>query len=393
MDTKPLSFAIHKDNIWAAIYLVQHGAPVDADALEIAFKRLLAIPEHYNSSDPEYAKERKFFFFLLSQPGAPANHSYDGKSLLYRALDARLSDDVIQTLKARGATLLAQNTEIAAFETGDVLGYLEGILDGPNTPQNDNNNTTIPNNAFPVAALASIRKYVDMDWLYEQMNYITALTPEQHLVLNAYTRHGDQILNSYLRDVFDMKKFTEFLEEESLVSPFYRYLLKQAGQTPETASRTEFVGIAVKNYAAYMDAYKEDLWRIIYLSPRPTRAIKIFRGLKRPQFMMAELRKSKTVETSDFQSTSLLASSAFTFSGEQMPNGHTEHKGAVVEILLRRDTPCLFMESLTQYPQEFEVLLPPHITFVHRGTTMKKTGVEWMPADFEYPVIELEALA
>jgi len=107
---------------------------------------------------------------------------------------------------------------------------------------------------------------------------------------------------------------------------------------------------------AYIDAAKmfvDDLKRIINNSPPINEETIVYRGSKTLYYSTTNL---ETFKNNTFMSTSYSISSPVNFINERF-------KCCIKKIILKPGAKALFMDCITQYDQENEILLPPDTEF------------------------------
>jgi hypothetical protein len=373
----PIVSAIYSHDPGAVQQLVEQGVPVDDETIQTAFSTLRssAMIAQYNSANnadrQTYENQKTIFLYLIGRPGVNLNmFGTSGKTLLYEAINADLSEDIIRAMIRAGAQTTDSNMDTRTNNAGNVQFRIGHI--------NANTDTREP---F-TDTLATTTAYMDNVWIQQQMAYMEGLSAYDKAALYAYTYQGDAIINSYLRGYFDAAKFLRSRRTMSLLAPFHKYILMRRGIRADAISREEFFADLATNYRTYIEGFIWDLNGIVLAAPRTTKPIKLFRGIKNPLFMYAELKKSRQFQTSDFQSTSLDAQKAVEFAE------HEGVVGAVIEILVGAGTPCLFMEMVSRF-EEMEVLLPLGIQMFYRQTLPKIYPLYSQEDDFMVSVIEM----
>jgi len=214
-------------------------------------------------------------------------------------------------------------------------------------------------------------------WVTEQVAYINS-SPRLKYIVRSYTRRGDRIANGYLRGTlkllvplldaiatdrnvpfaYQIVDMYAFLKSKKLVLP-EEASLKNKGEVVHEAVQDLFV----KNKARFLDesvlgpiakAYCRDLLHIIQQAPKPPTDLYVYRGIRNEAFLAKGTLSY--VETS-FQSTSInpysAASLAYTTTYLRTP-----YKFCILEIKIPRGIPCIYLESVTEFEGEYEVLLP-----------------------------------
>lgn len=214
-------------------------------------------------------------------------------------------------------------------------------------------------------------------WVTQQATYINS-SPRTKYIVRSYTKRGDRIANGYLRGnlkkpeplldaiaadihipfAYQIVDMYDFLKSKKLVLP-EEASLKHKGDIVHEAVHDLFV----KNKSYFSDeavlkpiakAYCRDLLHIIQQSPKPPTDLYVYRGIRNERFL--DKGTVSYVETS-FQSTSInpfsAASPAYTEHYLRTP-----YKFCILEIKIPRGIPCIYLESVTEYEGEYEVLLP-----------------------------------
>lgn len=118
----------------------------------------------------------------------------------------------------------------------------------------------------------------------------------------------------------------------------------------------------IENVASLLEQYKQDLIRIINAAPRSRKSLILYRGIEDETHV-----KSSQFRNKDFLSTSILPGASLTFAKRYSmkvtdPSSvNTPFIGGVYEFTLAPNVPCIYMEYLTSYSTEYEVLLPPNL--------------------------------
>ena len=220
------------------------------------------------------------------------------------------------------------------------------------------------------------------DWLKAQEAYIDALPTKDLDILRSYTSHGDRLVNGHcrgtltdIRDLIrsmmidesvplahsfydqydayktkglDLPKKTEFLDEKGdlLMDTFVTTLDKNMGFFSNAA-----------NITSLLEQYKNDLVRIINGSPRHKKPIVVYRGIQ-SEAHLTGLR----FQNIDFLSTTLDPYSVLPFTKTyENTTGRVRAKFSccVYEMTIEPNVPCMYMQFISRYANEFEVLVPP----------------------------------
>lgn len=229
------------------------------------------------------------------------------------------------------------------------------------------------------------------EWTQKQATFITNLSKRDREILSSYSAYGDTLVNNYIRgsltdieDIMNHFGYLTFLryylydQYDAFKGPLRLPPREQADKafygnelTIDANSLIEIMFDNIDffsnpaNIAPLLEAYKQDLIRIIAAAPRLTQPLTVYRGFKSEAHL-----KGLEYENNDFISTSLYLPSALDFSEcyrtDNKPElGCIDYIGGVYEITIDKQIPCVYMEPNTLVPGEFEILLPPglHFTF------------------------------
>lgn len=220
------------------------------------------------------------------------------------------------------------------------------------------------------------------DWLKAQEAYIEALSTKDLDILRSYTSHGDRLVNGHCRGILtDVRELVRSMAVDesvplahSLYDQYDTYLAK--GLTlPEKAEfldesgdmrmetfrstlsdNLDFFSNAA-NITSLLEQYKNDLVRIIERSPRPKKPIVVYRGIQ-SEAHLTNLR----FQNIDFLSTTLDPYSVIPFTkAYENSSGRirTKYYCCVYEMTIDPGVPCMYMQFISRYANEFEVLVPP----------------------------------
>lgn len=231
------------------------------------------------------------------------------------------------------------------------------------------------------------------DWLLRQKAYIAGLSKRDKDILASYSSHGDRMVNSYCRGTLTHfpDLWASSLEHDKIIPLAYSIYDQYDGEIARLAE--EFFGVhwvsrnvltkvngdlnmgrvrslitenldyfsRIENVASLLEQYKQDLIRIIYAAPRSRKSLVLYRGIQDETHV-----KSSHFKNKDFLSTSILPGASLTFAKRyellgNTPSISTPFIGGVYEFTLAPNVPCIYMEYLTSYATEYEVLLPPNL--------------------------------
>lgn len=208
----------------------------------------------------------------------------------------------------------------------------------------------------------------DFAWYEASAAYVASLDRYEKYILSAYTRHGDEVANAFLRNpdgfqtvprIHDLihsvmrqndtimfaVQLLDALGEDSLNEYFFETgALTFDGNTelerlyPQVLADSELL-------KRFISQYVRDLEDIIRNAPRPEAYMLVFRGVKTDY-----LREVQDVPTAQkgFVSTSLNPYMGARFTGD------FKH---VYEMVIIPGTPCLALSSMSKFPDEMEILV------------------------------------
>lgn len=219
-------------------------------------------------------------------------------------------------------------------------------------------------------------------WLAAQSAYLQS-DPRRKAIAKAYTFYGDVLANSYLRRSLDSPdEILSKIRRDKLLIPFayqiydhYNFLVKQGLAMPErdtliakdgTIQSAAMFGVFDANFDFFLRMpilnklvkdYSTELYSIILNSPKAEQDITVYRGRKSEQSLEPGILRFKG---DSFISTSLNVNSAVGFTA-----GYGKARCCLYEILIRKKTPCLYINDVSRVENEFEILLPYNTVFVH----------------------------
>jgi len=223
------------------------------------------------------------------------------------------------------------------------------------------------------------------EWIKAQEEYLKS-DPRITAIVRAYTFRGDKLANSYLRKTLDnpydilnairgdtVVPFAyqiydnyDFLVGKGLTMPAKETLMMDDGKTIHHANiHALFLAnfdyfLRLPNLYTLMKDYCRELLKIIQNAPRAPDDVFLYRGIQNENHM-----KPGTYEyvSNSFTSTSLdpyvAAGSSFT-----SPYLNTPISFCVYEIELKFGTPCIFLNSVSHFPED-EILLPYNLLYRH----------------------------
>lgn len=225
-------------------------------------------------------------------------------------------------------------------------------------------------------------------WLSRQETYIDRLRKRDIDILESYTVHGDRMVNNYCRGrlgpLDDL--WAAILLRTELPIPLAYSIIDQASELNKKVPSPTFRSLLVKIDAVYddeevadmnavnlfirenleffvnprniltlLEQYKQDLIRIITGAPRLTSPLTVYRGIQTESHLSGSIFTNR-----DFLSTSVHPPSAVEFT-ESVPNAlsRKQFRGGLYELTVSPKVPCLYMEFVTNFGDEYEVLIPP----------------------------------
>lgn len=220
---------------------------------------------------------------------------------------------------------------------------------------------------------------IDRDWIISSNNYILNLSLEDKFTVYGYTHNGDVIVNMILRN--NEKDIRDYiLNPERITDRRYQPLffhLRKVLSTKDYGIKDNVLDMMLsddffvsykalcKNQTfkemipeeAYIDAAKmflEELLRIVNNSPPIQQKTVVYRGSRTLYYSTTN---RKTFKNNTFMSTSYGIWGARSFADTR------NKKCCMKRIILNPGTKALFMDCITQYESETEILLPPDNEF------------------------------
>ncbi len=220
-------------------------------------------------------------------------------------------------------------------------------------------------------------------WIRAQEAFLKALSPREMAIVKSYTKYGDKMVNGWARGMLpsDLRDVMMSAVGWSLI-PFqysmydqYDRLSRAGVKMPPRASwldakgvvRREVVADIVRENLAYFSQaeslgpllrqYMAEILAVMKRSPRLIGDTVTYRGFKSE----AHLRDLKYVAR-EFGSTSVNPDTALAFA-EMHAVGPREVYCCLYELTVKAGVPCLYLGSLTEFGDEFEILLPPGATY------------------------------
>jgi hypothetical protein len=220
-------------------------------------------------------------------------------------------------------------------------------------------------------------------WIRAQEAFLKTLTPREEAIVTSYTKHGDQMVNSWARgrlptDVRDLMMaaigWSRIPFQYSIYDQYDRLLRAGVKMRPRAewldakgVLRREVVADIVRENLTYfslsenlgplLKQYMAELMVIMKRSPRLIGDTITYRGFKSE----AHLKGLKYVAR-EFGSTSVNPDTALAFADTHIM-GTREVYCCLYELTVKAGVPCLYLGSLTEFDDEFEILLPPGATY------------------------------
>jgi hypothetical protein len=214
----------------------------------------------------------------------------------------------------------------------------------------------------------------NMNWIQAQSAYFFGLTIREQYVVQAYTYHGDTILNAYLRNNFDFSKDIDlspfyFQVQDLLKSgifnlgPFFRPglsfrefskyypILLENLKSSHTMPYFSQLCKSLFNtffYSRILNGYNQELNKIIQESPPVENKLDVFRGTHDDHWLKFDSNREFT--TKDYWSTSICLNIANQFANKDC---------CVHKITLLPGCKCLLIMYASKFPNESEILLGP----------------------------------
>lgn len=203
-------------------------------------------------------------------------------------------------------------------------------------------------------------------WFIEQEKYLNNLSVEYRQLFNMYSYLGDYNLNKFLRKNFNdiSEVFSGIITTSILVSKIFENYRKK--ENLSEFGKKQLQNIDINNlsiHAAYwkpqifydiLSKITNDINQLIISAPRSEKDIFVFRGLKNINDINKEIIISK-----GYLSTSLNLTTALKFT----KNTNFEQP-VLLRIFVPKNTPLLFISSLSGFKDEIEILFPHNIEII-----------------------------
>jgi hypothetical protein len=220
-------------------------------------------------------------------------------------------------------------------------------------------------------------------WIRAQEAFLKTLSPREEAIIKSYTKHGDQMVNSWARgrmqtDIRDLMmaavgwsripfQYSIYEQYDRLVREGVKMRSRAEWLDARGVLRSEVVAEIVRENMAYfslsanlgplLKQYMAEILAIMKRSPRLIGDVVTYRGFKSE----AHLKGLKYVAR-EFGSTSVNPETALAFADTHVL-GLREVYCCLYELTVKAGVPCLYLGSLTEFDDEFEILLPPGATY------------------------------
>ena len=191
---------------------------------------------------------------------------------------------------------------------------------------------------------------IDMNYFKEQLEFIRSLTVRERRVLSSYTHQGDRVLNGLLRNTLSGKELCEYMQKTNI--PFEDIVTESNCITLAKSYLSEFSSIFQK-----VPILKTRMRVFRAFIPEP--------GWKPSGFYMKALSPSQ-----EYMSTTYSA-------GEETPLGgflstDKENACCIMELTLEPGVRALWIEPVSMYRHEREILIDKNVAIYNGCTRMKE---------------------
>lgn len=236
-------------------------------------------------------------------------------------------------------------------------------------------------NAIDMVYIAQHAKNFDPEWLQQSLLYVANLPIRDRFMLRAYTRNGDKLINTLIRNPAEFENDFRAMElvKRCIINNANNVIAVQifedngidVGSTIQILGRKGHPGIngdglqyLIENTSTLtIDKIKEyiiqlayEIKRIIGNAPHLTKKIRLFRGISEDYVKKSENSSSNECVLQGFQSMSYSLTSALGFSSEYNENNMQTHH-MLYSVLVHPGVPCIAVETLSHFPEEAEVIL------------------------------------
>jgi hypothetical protein len=211
---------------------------------------------------------------------------------------------------------------------------------------------------------------IDYDWMEQQIVYLNQCSTREKHIVYIYTIYGDKFANYYLRQILTPEMITTFIKDakRDKINPF-QY------QHQDKTGNSDIDDEYMSNIMEYIPQYIQELTEIIQKSPRPTKAMTVYRGIMDDSFLKQQQNGMKFYYYIEkgFMSTSFRVESAVNFlRGKPC---------CIIELEITPYIPCLLTGHLSRRRGEYEITLAPSIL-------MK--CYKYNDCKFKYPLVDPE---
>lgn len=190
--------------------------------------------------------------------------------------------------------------------------------------------------------------YMDFEWIEEQISYIISLSDYQKDIIYSYTKHGDVLINNYLRNTLT----------DSIVEKIIGQIKKNLTHPLLTTNILNFdtKDLLLKSIHTMII----EMNTIIMNAPKIKTPIKVFRGVKNVDHILKSTSKQNI---SGFLSSTLYLPSTEAFMDDTC---------CLLEIIIPPEIPCLFIASISKEPGEYEIIINNSVHLRVFNNTIKK---------------------
>lgn len=214
-------------------------------------------------------------------------------------------------------------------------------------------------------------KGLESDPMFFQRNreFLSRLSKRELIILSGYTHQGDQLTNLFLRKDPELKQYVEKIlsgRKKGSIPIHYQLLdrLPSIEQTEkglknwlvDNAGTTQLYALVYESIEQYVRELKD----IFAKAPELKKETVVYRGTKTFYYK----REGSDIFTNiDFISTSFNPMIGINF---------TENDCCFTQFRLKGNTRAIFIEPVSQHPDEFELLIPPGHNFKILKNRIKK---------------------
>lgn len=213
---------------------------------------------------------------------------------------------------------------------------------------------------------------LDMNFFQQNHEFLMTLTAREVAILSGYTHQGDRLVNIILRKDSDIKEYIDSiwplsvkLTLENLIPIYYQLLDKVAIDKTVNAVH-DWIKSQPRDDSFYriieecIETYVFELKNIFRKAPKIKTEMCVFRGSKTFYY---GTEKSDVFINGDFMSASL---------SPYVPLKFVEGDCCFTQMRLKPGMKAIFMEPISQYTGEFEILISPGNRFKMLKNKIKK---------------------